>query len=247
MVLFFNFLQSLDIVPTILDLVGIRRIPVLCPSGRLCPDFEGKSLATVIRIGPGAKVSGQSFAISQLRRCPYLKTETPRANHPEDKWAAICSRKHKESGSVMGYSLRTSQWRYTAWFHYDNDLHRPFLERSLLFEELYDHRSPHDLTDLEGELENLLRCRAGTCVSISAEVMTIREGLMAILYDYLATKMNYSMKEALNRTRETYSRDYVLNGNRAIRLAHIMLFGCLFKCEPNQVYTNNQSNDQIIN
>ena len=40
----------------------------------------------------------------------------------------------------MGYSLRTSEFRYTAWFHYNRPKAIPLLDVTPFAEELYDHR-----------------------------------------------------------------------------------------------------------
>ena len=42
--------------------------------------------------------------------------------------------------SLMGYSMRTSSFRYTAWVHFDRVLLLPEWDRDLFTEELYDHR-----------------------------------------------------------------------------------------------------------
>ena len=42
--------------------------------------------------------------------------------------------------SVMGYSLRTSEFRYTGWFHFNRPKALPLLDTAPFAEELYDHR-----------------------------------------------------------------------------------------------------------
>jgi hypothetical protein len=53
--------------------------------------------------------------------------------------------------SVMGYSMRTSEFRYTAWFHYNRPKAIPLLDVAPFAEELYDHRGETlaDFTHLE--------------------------------------------------------------------------------------------------
>ena len=51
----------------------------------------------------------------------------------------------------MGYSLRSNEFRYTAWFHYDRRYCLPLIDAALFDEELYDHRNEtlKDFTHLE--------------------------------------------------------------------------------------------------
>ena len=59
--------------------------------------------------------------------------------------------KGNEEVSVMGYSMRSRDFRYTGWFHYNRVKAIPILDVSPLDEELYDHRfeSFADFTHLE--------------------------------------------------------------------------------------------------
>jgi hypothetical protein len=41
---------------------------------------------------------------------------------------------------AMGYSIRTIDWRYTAWIEFDINTYLPSLDKLPLSEELYDHR-----------------------------------------------------------------------------------------------------------
>ena len=213
---YWGVVELLDIIPTLIDLVNITRIPVLCPPGRLCPDFEGKSLANVIRNGPNAKVEGINFAISQLRRCPYLRNENPGSDHPEDRWNAICNRRNKEKGSVMGYSLRSDEYRYTAWFPYNQEAMRPELGLNLIYEELYSHVNA-SVADIDTEVENLIFCELGVCET-KPEYVVVRDDLKRTLYDFLKNSVNYNLNEAQNRTTHKYSDRYIIKGNRAVAL-----------------------------
>lgn len=53
--------------------------------------------------------------------------------------------------ALMGYSMRTLEYRYTAWVHFDRVNVVPLLDIPPYFEELYDHRgeTPDDYTHLE--------------------------------------------------------------------------------------------------
>ena len=138
--------ESVDILPTTLSLLGVRRVPVLCPRGRLCADLDGRSLAEqVLGTAPSWEARGKPqraaapYAVSQMRRCLYGGNEKPQTTHPEDRWSAICQAKNKDSGSLMGYSLRSENWRYTAWLQYDSERKRPLVDVPYVAEELYSH------------------------------------------------------------------------------------------------------------
>ena len=54
----------------------------------------------------------------------------------------------------MGYSIRTLQWRYTCWYHWDKSNLQPFWDGEYV-DELYDH-SRDDSTNMDiWENENL--------------------------------------------------------------------------------------------
>lgn len=218
--------EVLDIVPTIVDLLNISRVPVLCPSGRLCPDFEGKSIAQAVRYGPNSAIDGINFAISQLRRCPYLN-EKASSEHPDDKWSAICNRRNKEKGSVMGYAIRSNHWRYIAWFHFNNVAKKPDLSLGLLAEELYSHVGA-TIADFDIETENLIICEFDVCVTSKPQTEYIRTELKRVLIEFLAKDMNYEMKGALARTSKKYGEMYELRNQRAIKAKNLFSQGLNF-------------------
>ena len=209
--------EVLDIIPTLLDLLDIRRIPVLCPAGRLCPELEGKSLAPAIRGGPDDSIGGIDYALSQLRRCPYAKTDKPRSKHIDDKWDAICHRRNRDKGSVMGYSIRVKDWRYTAWFQYDEATKRPLISLPLVTEELYSHEN-EGVHEFDTELQNLMKCEQGQCSCINEEIEPIRYELKNNIYRILTKRMSFNIKEALNKTRSIYSKTYEIRNDRAFKI-----------------------------
>ena len=47
---------------------------------------------------------------------------------------------------IMGYSIRTSEWRYTCWFRFDHVAIVPITTKDgIIGQELYDHRMDHIL------------------------------------------------------------------------------------------------------
>jgi hypothetical protein len=57
--------------------------------------------------------------------------------------------------SILGYSMRTIEYRYTAWFHFDRKLNLPMLDTIPFKEELYDHRGDTLASFTHKELINL--------------------------------------------------------------------------------------------
>lgn len=88
-----------------------------------------------------------SFALSQSLRCTMKKhlqfvNGTQRLRKRRiSKWKDCDKTKDpSDELAVMGYSMRTSQWRYSGWFPYDRPRCVPLLDRPPLFQELYDHQ-----------------------------------------------------------------------------------------------------------
>lgn len=69
---------------------------------------------------------------------------------------SIFNKFHRNETKLMGYSIRVSDWRYTAWFEFDPVAIVPLVNHSL-GRELYDHRGDTGLwTDWPGENANLV-------------------------------------------------------------------------------------------
>lgn len=103
-----EIVELLDIFPTIVDLAHVPNIPV-CES-RLKNELtcaEGKSLVPLMA---NENVSnGNGIAFSQYPRPSQYPTMTPNSDKPKLK-----------DIKIMGYSLRTKQYRYTIWVSFDN-------------------------------------------------------------------------------------------------------------------------------
>eukprot|EP01042_Synura_sphagnicola_P001673 gene1673-1958_t len=123
-----------------------------------------------------APIPGRSFALTQLWRCatlPYNTSAALGAKHfltnldvtrtlkwedcskkgnliPEDKRNEVC---------VMGYSMRTLDFRYTGWLHFNRTSMAPaWSHPNIVYqEELYDHRDEKLADFTHRELENLSR------------------------------------------------------------------------------------------
>lgn len=86
---------------------------------------------------------------------------------------------------VIGYSVRTNDFRYNAWFHFNRKRKVPLLDVTPFAEELYDHRGevPQDYTHLE--IVNLVN-KGG----FEREVLRYRERLIAFIRSNIAFASN---------------------------------------------------------
>ena len=153
--------ESIDLLPTIADLAGLP-----LPAGQLSP---GQSLAPVLRpttaraaasVDASAPLLEKRFAMAQwARRRSCLHAYSCLDGHGDPSSPV-------NDTALMGYTLRTDQWRYTAWFNFDfgapggnfNGASAPGpVWDQVTARELYDHRGDvMGVTDAEGrEWDNL--------------------------------------------------------------------------------------------
>ena len=136
-----HVVEALDLFPTIAELLGAP----LPPPGQL----EGRSLAPFLREGPPPPSNGTpSFAFSQIVRedRPGCKGPGPAAGFPlHGGDSDPPSPPHPAGGAVgqclMGLSVRTAGYRYTAWLEYSDWGAASYgpVWGSVAGEELYDH------------------------------------------------------------------------------------------------------------
>ena len=152
-----SFVELVDLFPTTAVLAGL-------PFPELTPPLEGDTFDQLFET-PHRIL--KSEAITQGMRCCPIKewphiSWTSRISAPTD---LQCKRKGTTweqqqrdlggFGPLMGYSLRTPEWRYTAWFLWNSTKLQPNWE-AVEAEELYDHRSeaglsaPADFDAVEG-------------------------------------------------------------------------------------------------
>ncbi len=103
-----------------------------------------------------------SFALSQAWRCAWkndLIAESENPSKRDNHFWFDCDVSYKGTDQVnlMGYSVRSKDFRYTAYLHFDRTNFMPKWELPPMYEELYDHRSdaPGDLG--HRELINVLK------------------------------------------------------------------------------------------
>jgi len=116
--------EFVDIFPTLCDLA---MVPV--PS-----HLDGKSLVPIMK-KPDAQV--KEFAVSQYPRAGS-NAETNRLGFAD--------------GKCMGYSLRTSQYRFTIWMKDNFRTNRPFDKNLIVAMELYDYqKDPNETVNVVDE------------------------------------------------------------------------------------------------
>ena len=174
--------ELVDIYPTLID---FNDFPYLlgrsCPAGSVCRPLNGRSLAPVV-LGPNfnSVVStdhpppmptiSKHFAVTQVLRCAQhqqlLKINDPKFSSSERElllstvWDA-CGTEHRESEvSLMGYSVRTKSFRYTAYLPFNRRVNQVYNLTSseklhYAIEELYDHREDHLIPLSDRELVNV--------------------------------------------------------------------------------------------
>eukprot|EP00601_Ochromonadales_sp_CCMP2298_P013000 CAMPEP_0173268066 /NCGR_PEP_ID=MMETSP1142-20121109/30119_1 /TAXON_ID=483371 /ORGANISM="non described non described, Strain CCMP2298" /LENGTH=674 /DNA_ID=CAMNT_0014204265 /DNA_START=104 /DNA_END=2128 /DNA_ORIENTATION=- len=159
--------ESIDVFPTLVELLGLDA--GLC-GGWYCHPLDGKSLAPVLLGVPeagGVVVMphfAQDFAMSQVIRCAPRSLLPPRRHLPPqplkpwsrgsrkrlphqraETWRDCNMLTHKERWpselSLMGYSMRTLQYRYTAYYPFNRTLLRPDPLSEPYEEELFDHKN----------------------------------------------------------------------------------------------------------
>jgi len=112
--------ESVDLYPTVAVLAGLPM-----PS-----DVDGTDLSPIV-LGTGVSPN-KTAAFSEYPRCPQNVSE------PWDDTTS-CIKTNKSDFTVMGYSVRTENWRYTAWLHWDGANLVGDFSKSPVAVELYSH------------------------------------------------------------------------------------------------------------
>uniref|UniRef100_A0AAG5D302 Sulfatase N-terminal domain-containing protein n=1 Tax=Anopheles atroparvus TaxID=41427 RepID=A0AAG5D302_ANOAO len=126
-----DVVELLDLFPTLVDLAGLPPVQG-CDARRPYKTWtcvEGKSLYPLLQLNRSTPIaeSGEWVAYSQYPRPGPYPTLVPNSDEPKLKYIRI-----------MGYSMRTKRFRYTAWIKFDpNTFKRDWT--TLYGEELYDH------------------------------------------------------------------------------------------------------------
>lgn len=148
--------QLLDMYPTLATLAGLPK-----PSS-----VDGVDLSPLFVNPLNTTVSAGAF--TQQARC-YQKgaaTPNPTALQASLTRMMTCEFVPRDKMDFMGYTIRTREWRYTAWLGWDGSKLAPLWNTSV-GAELYDHRSrtmpPHGHSGWR-ENENLVGVAAHAAV-----------------------------------------------------------------------------------
>jgi hypothetical protein len=176
--------ELLDIYPTLIDLAGIKpRTQLDCIESLTCKILSGQTLAPVI-LGEGYQsrsvgdafrgdmtVLKKTYAVSQVIRCcqrgNFERINDPNTSPQDKRWLGskmwdVCSSEHRDGEiTLMGYSMRVLDYRYTAYIPFDRRTNRAIYNVTSpvqpMFEELYDHRNDHQISIVNREMVNVAR------------------------------------------------------------------------------------------
>jgi iduronate 2-sulfatase len=105
-----TFAELIDLFPTIVDIAELPEIPPCSDSvdyeDEIVTCTEGKSLRQKML---GLKLDDEEFAFSQYPRPGPYPTKSPDSDQPKLREIKI-----------MGYSIRSKRFRYTAWIKFNN-------------------------------------------------------------------------------------------------------------------------------
>eukprot|EP00448_Togula_jolla_P031147 CAMPEP_0170648532 /NCGR_PEP_ID=MMETSP0224-20130122/44786_1 /TAXON_ID=285029 /ORGANISM="Togula jolla, Strain CCCM 725" /LENGTH=480 /DNA_ID=CAMNT_0010980067 /DNA_START=325 /DNA_END=1767 /DNA_ORIENTATION=+ len=127
--------ELVDLYPTLTELAGL---PDPKSKGEA---LNGTSLAPVFE--DPMNISLKKFALGQFAK--------PHLGQP---WKVSAITK-LEDINIMGYTIRTDRWRYTAWFRFDGIRQVPLIEEELS-NELYDHAEDDGQMDSSCEAKNMV-------------------------------------------------------------------------------------------
>lgn len=115
------FAEAVDLYPTFVELAGLPPVPA-------SEGLEGSSLVSVLKGDSGKEYAYSQFA-KQLRYSKELKTQ--------ELWD-VCDQCSHTDIDAMGYSIRSDDWRYTEWVHWNKNTTGPIWD-NVVGQELYNH------------------------------------------------------------------------------------------------------------
>lgn len=125
-----NPVELIDLLPTLIDLIKLPQIPNCFPAGTLDLDTctDGKSLSKYFSNDTQFNLNiNDSIAFSQYPRPSMYPSESPNSDRPK-----------LHQIRIMGYSLRTNQYRYTLWVKFSPKKFTKYWNK-IVGEEFYDH------------------------------------------------------------------------------------------------------------
>jgi iduronate 2-sulfatase len=157
------FAENIDIYRTLAELSGLE--------AKVESSVDGVSLAPLL-VNPDhtQNPKAKHAAFSQQAHCLI----DPHTNLPIDVWtvADSCTMTPRESLGFMGYSIRTNEWRLTAWLQWDGDALQADWS-AINGTELYNHTGDDGLTlsaldDYEND--NVAHLNPGVVSSLMAQL-----------------------------------------------------------------------------
>ena len=140
-----SIVELTDIFPTLADLVSPLTMPL---------SVAGQSFASLFRKGAHERMAVRPFALTQYPRCEGQYSK------PYQRYECTMIKERKARIDHMGYSVRTRNWRYTAWLRWNRKQNKPVMYSGLLedadFEELYDHEGDDGTNYDNFEIRNVI-------------------------------------------------------------------------------------------
>jgi hypothetical protein len=160
-----------------LPLQGKSLAPVVLGSKIYQKNFGKSVVKTYNATGDDMPIMLMDFAISQLYRCApknevedaareaeAARNQSVLAGHRQQLnrkhfWndCDINQKNQRNEVATLGYSMRTTQYRYTAYFYFNKTTERPDTTRLPFEEELFDHRNETLADFTHRETYNLAR------------------------------------------------------------------------------------------
>ena len=121
--------ELVDLYRTLVALSGL-------PVADIETDVDGIDLSTVL---DDPSLTLREYAFSQYARCPgKANWQHPVYGHP-DWYMNHCTHVPAQNITYMGYTVRSSDYRYTMWFSFNGTICEPEWDAPLQGEELYSH------------------------------------------------------------------------------------------------------------
>lgn len=148
---------------------------------------HGKTNSKIIYHGDQMPSLNQSYAISQMWQCASNETAAhdPRDQNPKNAkkflpmWAPCdLIARNSEEVSVMGYSMRTVDFRYTQYIPFVRPQRLPNFSAPIFTEELYDHRN-----DKPGDLGHQELINFATDVAYKSIMENFRKEMKSFLWN----------------------------------------------------------------
>lgn len=159
--------ELVDVFPTVVSIGGLP--PPADVDGVDVSSLLAPSLSSVAPATAGATAAATtpdlSVAYHQYPACGC--SDTPAVCY--NRTRAGCNNTPKNKLNFMGYTMRTAQWRYTAWFRWNNKTLTPDWDGDSA-EELYNHSGDHSFEMDNYENVNEAAANPGVASKLRAQM-----------------------------------------------------------------------------